>query len=217
MCLNPKYKYVLLESPPIRSLPYYVRTSSIEASIDHLCVVPSLKLFQNAGARTEVWLVQQRRLVQSRLPKAWSCRHWSAPFFVPWNSNVTNSYVNSCGVGAMQTPNGLIRNWFLNQFGRAYIQMSKTPNELLMCGWRLFGFKVSQTPNGLLRNWFLNQFGRAYPNVHNSQWTPNVWLTFVWFQSVSNSYWTAIGAIVFVTENRSGTENEGHKLLLNAY
>jgi len=154
-----------------------VRTLSIEASIDHLCVAPSLKLFQNAGARTEVWLVQQRRLVQSRLPKAWSCRHWSAPFFVPWNSNVTNSYVNSYGVGAMQTPNGLIRNWFLNQFGRAYIQMSKTPNELLMCGWRLFGFKVSQTPNGLLRNWFLNQFGRDYIQMSI---TPNELLMCGW-------------------------------------
>ena len=121
--------------------------------------------------------MQQRRLVQSRLPKAWSCRHWSAPFFVPWNSNVTNSYVNSYGVGAMQTPNGLIRNWFLNQFGRAYIQMSKTPNELLMCGWRLFGFKVSQTPNGLLRNWFLNQFGRDYIQMSI---TPNELLMCGW-------------------------------------
>jgi len=121
--------------------------------------------------------VQQRRLVQSRLPKAWSCCHWSAHFFVPWNSNVPNSYVNSYGVGPMQTPNGLLRHWFLNQFGRAYIGMSETPNELLMCSWRLFGFKVSQTPNGLLRNWFLNQFGRAYIGMSE---TPNELLMCGW-------------------------------------
>jgi len=115
--------------------------------------------------------------VQSWLAKAWSCGHWSAHFFVRWNSNVSNSYVNSYGVGAMQTPNGLLRNWFLNPFGRAYIRMSKTPNELLMCSWRLFGFKVSQTPNGLLRNWFLNQFGRAYIGMSE---TPNELLMCSW-------------------------------------
>jgi len=57
--------------------------------------------------------------------------------------------------------------------------MSETLNELLMCGWRLFGFKVSQTLIELL---FCRQC-----------------------------------VVVFVTGNPCGTQNAGHKLLLNAY